>query len=325
MRRVRQPLTMEPPVSSSNRIIAWSRAKVNLALHVLHKRKDGYHEIETIFQSINLYDELDLEFRRDGKISITSDDPDIPTGASNLCYRAVVRMRQAAGEDLGARIHIRKRIPHSAGLGGGSSNAAAVMLGVNACLGLDLSTSELEELALGIGSDVPFMIHGGTMLARGRGEKLTKLEKIKKCYFLIVKPSVDISTKWVYDNINFRLTRNRYRFNLNRVNTILTRFPEVTFSFRNDLENVVCPAFPQISGVLDQLLALNPRLAAMSGSGSALFAIFDEEAEASGIAERFSMMGYFTTVVEPSPRAVELHPTRPDMPLRSKGELDGHH
>jgi 4-diphosphocytidyl-2-C-methyl-D-erythritol kinase len=300
---------MQPPASSSNRIMAWSRAKVNLALQVLYRRKDGFHEIETIFQSINLYDELDLEFHQDGEIAITTNDPDIPTGAANLCHRAVVQMRQVAGPDLGARIHIRKRIPHSAGLGGGSSNAAAVILGVNACLDLDLSTSELEKLALGIGSDVPFMIHGGTMFARGRGEKLTKLEKIKKCFFLIVKPSVDISTKWVYDNLNLRLTRNRYRFNLNRVNTILTRFPEVTFSFRNDLENVVCPAYPQISGVLDQLLALDPRLAAMSGSGSALFAIFDEEAKASGIAERFSLMGCFTAVVEPSQRAVELNPT----------------
>ena len=300
---------MESPKSSPNRISARSRAKVNLALQVLRKRNDGYHEIETIYQSVNLYDELDLDFRRDGKIIITSDDPDIPNGADNLCHRAVVQMRQVAGGDLGARIHLKKRIPHSAGLGGGSSNAAAVILGVNASLGLSLSTSELEELALGIGSDVPFMIHGGTMFARGRGEKLIKLEKIKKCCFLIVKPSVDISTKWVYDNISFRLTRPRYRFNLKRVNTILTRFPEVTFSFRNDLENVVCPAYPQISGVLDQLLALNPRLAAMSGSGSALFAIFDDEAKASGIAERFSMMGCFTAVVEPSPRAVELYPT----------------
>ena len=163
-------------------------------------------------------------------------------------------------------------------------------------------------MALRLGSDVPFMLYGGTMLGRGRGEKLTRLDNLKKCYFLIVKPTVNISTSWVYENINFRLTKNRYRLNLKQVNTILARFPNVALSFRNDLENVVCPAYPPISGILDELLSSDPCFAAMSGSGSSVFAIFENEGKASGLAERFSIRGCFTAVVEPTPRAIELYP-----------------
>ena len=146
------------------------------------------------------------------------------------------------------------------------------------------------------------------MLGRGRGEKLSKLDNLKKCYFLIVKPPVDISTSWVYENINFRLTKKRYRLNLKQVNTILTRFPRIALSFRNDLENVVCPAFPPISGILDELLSNDPCFAAMSGSGSSVFAIFENEGKASGLAESFSMRECFTAVVEPSLRAIDLCP-----------------
>ncbi|NIM19649.1 MAG: 4-(cytidine 5'-diphospho)-2-C-methyl-D-erythritol kinase [Candidatus Latescibacteria bacterium] len=291
------------------RFTAISRAKVNLALQVLYKRGDGFHEIETVFQSVDLRDELDVQLRNDGEILITCTDPDIPSGESNLCHKALRLMRRFAGKGLGATVHIEKRIPHSAGLGGGSSNAAAMILAVNAGCDLGLPIDTLESVALEIGSDVPFMLHGGTMLGRGRGERLSRLESLKRCYFLIVKPPVNISSRWVYENINFRLTKNRYRFNLKRLNTVLARFPKVALSFKNDLENVVCPAFPLIGGLLDQLLSCDPRFASMSGSGSALFAVFDSEAKASGLAERFSIKGCFTSVVEPSPRAIDLRPS----------------
>ncbi|MFH1755945.1 MAG: 4-(cytidine 5'-diphospho)-2-C-methyl-D-erythritol kinase [Candidatus Latescibacterota bacterium] len=290
-----------------NKIFAIARAKVNLALKVLYKRGDGYHEIETILQSVDLFDELNIEFTQDGRIAITCTDPDIPTDDKNICWKAVLGMRQMV-PGLGARIHIRKQIPHSAGLGGGSSDAGAVIMAANEVFDLNLPAKKLEQVAISVGSDVPFMLYGGTMLGRGRGEKLTRLENLKKCYFLIVKPPVDISTSWVYENINFRLTRGRYRLNLKQVNTILAHFPKIAMSFKNDLEDVVCPAFPQISGILDRLLSCDPSFAAMSGSGSAVFAIFENEGKASGLADRFSMRGCFTTVVEPSLRAVDLCP-----------------
>jgi 4-diphosphocytidyl-2-C-methyl-D-erythritol kinase len=293
--------------ASNKSVFAIARAKVNLALEVLYKRGDGYHEIETIFQSVDLYDELTIDFQKDNNIAITCTDPDIPLDNRNICSKAVMEMRQFV-PDLGASIHIRKQIPHSAGLGGGSSDGAAVILAANDSFALNLPKKTLEEVALKLGSDVPYMLYGGTMLGRGRGEKLFRLDNLKKCYFLIVKPPVDISTSWVYENINFRLTNKRYRLNLKQVNTILTRFPKIALSFRNDLENVVCPAYPPISGILDQLLSNDPCFAAMSGSGSSVFAIFENEGKASGLAESFSMRECFTAVVEPSPRAIELSP-----------------
>jgi 4-diphosphocytidyl-2-C-methyl-D-erythritol kinase len=294
--------------NSGPRYAVRSRAKVNLALEVLRKRRDGYHEIETILQSVNLYDELEMEFNRSGRIVITCTDPDIPIDDRNLCHRAMECIRPHAGHDLGVTIHIRKNIPHSAGLGGGSGNAAAVLLAANRASGLDWPTSRLEPLAAQIGSDVPFMLYGGTMLGRGRGEQLERLESLRSCFFLIVKPAVDISTAWVYKNINFRLTKARYRINLKAVNTLLARFPSVPLTFRNALEDIVCPAYPVVSELLGELLASRPKFAAMSGSGSALFAIYESEAKASQFAERFSIRGYFTTVVEPSPRAVDIEP-----------------
>ena len=295
-------------VEGSIKYTARARAKVNLGLEVLRRRRDGYHEIETIFQSVNLYDELDITLNRSGRTVVTCSDPEIPTDETNLCWRALDAMRPHAGRDLGAVIHVDKRIPKCAGLGGGSADAAAVILAVDRGEALNLPCKTLEKIALECGSDVPFMLHGGTMLGRGRGEILTPLTSLRGGVFVIVKPPVDISTSWVYKNANFQLTRRRYRFNLKAVNALLARFPNVAPSFRNVLEEVVCPSHPSVSEVLEELLASKPYLASMSGSGSAVFAIVDNEARASQLAERFSVRGFFTAVAEPSARAVDLYP-----------------
>ncbi len=292
----------------SIRYTARARAKVNLSLEVLRRRQDGFHEIETIFQSVNLYDELDITLNRSGRTVITCSDPDIPTDDSNLCSRALDAMRAHAGRDLGAVIRVDKRIPTCAGLGGGSADAAAVILAVDQGRALRLSRKALEKAALECGSDVPFMLHGGTMLGRGRGEILSPLTPLRRGVFVIVKPPVDISTASVYKNANFQLTRRRYRFNLKAVNALLARFPDVSLSFRNVLEDVVCPSHPTVSEVLEELLASRPYLASMSGSGSAVFAIVENEAKASQLAERFSVRGFFTAVAEPSARAIDLYP-----------------
>jgi 4-diphosphocytidyl-2-C-methyl-D-erythritol kinase len=293
---------------TTSRFTARARAKVNLALEVLFKRRDGYHEIETIFQSINLYDDLDIRLNRSGKVVITCSDPEVPTDKTNLCHRALARMRVYAGQDLGAVIHLDKRIPQSAGLGGGSADAAAVILAVNSGEALNLPIQELEKASLDCGSDVPFMLHGGTMLGRGRGEVLAPLTGLRGGVFVIVKPPVDIATAWVYRNVNFQLTRHRYRFNLKAVNAVLGRFPDVALSFRNALEDVVCPSYPSVREVLEELLASRPYFASMTGSGSALFAIVESEERATRLADRYSIRGFFTAVAEPSPRAIDLCP-----------------
>jgi len=288
-----------------------TRAKLNLHLEVLGKRPDGFHEIETIFQSVDLADTIELEPTRDGRIVVTCSDPSIPLGVDNLCHRAVAAMRRFAGPDLGARIHLEKRIPAGAGLGGGSANAAGVLLALRRGLALEVSDGRLARTAAALGSDVPFMLQGGTMLGRGRGERLTPLSPIGGAWFVIVKPPISVSTAWVYSRLSLGLTGDRRRISLRAANSILARIPGVSAPFRNALEGVVCPAHPVVAGVLEELLSLRPCLASMTGSGSALFAVFDGQSRATTVAERFSVRGYFTSVVLPAKRAVEFEASHP--------------
>jgi len=281
-------------------------AKVNLSLEVVRRREDGYHEIETIFQAIDLADEMEILLTDDASVEIACDAPGIPTDERNLCHRAIVAMRPLAGRSLGARIRLTKRIPAGAGLGGGSANAAGVLLAVRRGLRLDTPLVELEKIAASIGSDVPFLLHGGTMMGRGRGEILTPLEPLNRGAFLIVKPEVSIPTAWVYSNLNFRLTSHRPRLNLRSVNSVLARFPRGSLPFRNALEAVVLPAYPAVRKLLEELLAEQPCFASMSGSGSAVFAVFDDEARAAEVARRFSVRGLFTSVAKPARQAVDI-------------------
>jgi 4-diphosphocytidyl-2-C-methyl-D-erythritol kinase len=283
-----------------------TRAKVNLSLEVIRRRPDGYHEIETIFQCIDLADEMDVRLTDDGRVEIECDTPDIPTDEQNLCHRAIVAMRPLAGRSLGARIRLRKKIPAGAGLGGGSANAAGVIRAVDHGLRLETPMRGLEKVAASIGSDVPFLLHGGTMVGRGRGEILSPLDPLKNGAFLVVKPPVSIPTAWVYSNLTFRLTSHRPRLNLRTANSVLARFPRGTLPFRNALESVVLPAYPAVRELLEELLFEQPCFASMSGSGSAVYAIFEREERAVEAARRFSVRGLFTSVAKPAKQAVDI-------------------
>ena len=193
------------------------------------------------------------------------------------------------------------------------------MLAGHRAAGLAVPVKDLEPLAARLGSDVPFMLYGGTMLATGRGERLLPLEPLTGGHFVVVKPPVDLSTAEVYQKVNLALTRHRYRINLKQVNALLSRFPNVTLTFRNALEDVVCPSYPIVSALLGELLAERPRFAAMSGSGSALFAVFGSESKAIRVAERFSVRGFYSVVTAPSRRAVDIEPTEPHSVGSSKG------
>jgi len=271
------------------------------------RHRDGFHEVETILQSVNLSDTLDIELNSSSQIQLTCSDHTIPTDETNLVHRALVAMRPFAGSNLGARIHIEKHVPVGAGLGGGSANAAGVMLAVCHDRKLQIEPDKLAKVAARLGSDIPFMLQGGTMLGRGKGEKLEALHTVKNGVFLIVKPNINISTAWVYANYNFRLTKHRPRINLKAVNAVLSRFPTASMSFRNCLEDVVCPRHPVVASLLDELLSAGPCHASMSGSGSAVFAVFEHEDRARELAERFSVKGFFTSVVEPARRAVDIN------------------
>lgn len=283
-----------------------TRAKVNLSLEVIRRRPDGFHEIETIMQSIDLADRMRIELTSDAKVEIACATPGIPTDETNLCHRAIVAMREVAGRSLGARIALEKHIPAGAGMGGGSSNAAGVILAVDRALELKTPVKKLEKIAAAIGSDVPFMLHGGTMLGRGRGEILTALEPLKGGFFVIVKPEVSIPTAWVYSNLNFRLTQHRPRLNLRAVSAVLARFPQGPWPYRNALEAAVFPAYPTVAKLWEELLMERPCFASMTGSGSALFAIFNREAQATEVARRFSVRGLFASVAKPAKQAVDI-------------------
>ncbi|HEX6791624.1 MAG TPA: 4-(cytidine 5'-diphospho)-2-C-methyl-D-erythritol kinase [Candidatus Krumholzibacteria bacterium] len=286
------------------RLHVTTRAKVNLSLEVIRRRDDGYHEIETILQCVDLADSIDLELTADGRVEIECTVPDIPTNETNLCHRALVAMRPLAGPSLGARMRIEKRIPAGAGLGGGSSNAAGILMAVRHGLKLDIPDQRLEKIAASIGSDVPFFLHGGTMLGRGRGELLAPLEPLKSGWFLIVKPDVSISTQWVYSQQTFGLTSHRTRLNLRTANSVLARFPRGGLPFRNALEAAVLPAYPEVARLVEELLSEHPCFASMTGSGSAVYAIFEQEARAVEIARRFSVRGLFTSVAKTARQAI---------------------
>lgn len=283
-----------------------TRAKVNLSLEVIRRREDGYHEIETIFQCIDLADSIDIELTSDARIEIACTNPEIPIDERNLCHRALVAMRPLAGASLGARIKIEKRIPSGAGLGGGSSNAAGILLAVRRGLRLDVADEQLARVAAGLGSDVPFFLYGGTMLGRGRGELLTPLDPLKGGTFLVVKPEVSIPTAWVYSQPTFGLTSHRPRLNLRTANSVLARFPRGALPFRNALEAAVLPAYPVVARLVEELLSEQPCFASMTGSGSAVFAIFEHEARAVEVARRFSVRGLFTSVAKSARQAIDI-------------------
>jgi 4-diphosphocytidyl-2-C-methyl-D-erythritol kinase len=283
-----------------------TRAKVNLSLEVIRRRNDGYHEIETIFQCIDLSDSIDIELTSDSRVEIECNAADIPTDERNLCHRAIVAMRPLAGPSLGARIRIEKRIPSGAGMGGGSSNGAGIMLAVCHGLRLDVPKEKLQRVAASLGSDVPFFLHGGTMLGRGRGEILTPLEPLKRGVLVIVKPEVSIPTQWAYSQPSFGLTSHRPRLNLRAANSVLARFPRSVLPFRNALEAAVVPAYPVVARLLEELSSEQPCFASMTGSGSAVYAIFTHEDRAVEVARRFAGRGLFTSVAKPARQAIEI-------------------
>lgn len=258
-----------------------AHAKINIGLRVLNKRADGFHNIETFFQQIDLCDELKITATDDGRIILQCSDDDCPTDAGNLAYQAAAILRDSlAAPFLGCRISIVKRIPMGGGLGGGSSDAAATLKALNNLWDANLSDAQLSDLALQIGSDVPFFLQGGFALGGGRGEILHSISSHIPYYGLLFCPNISISTPWAYNNLNLTLTKS------NKIGKFIDFIPEL-FSLPkwkdnlpNDMESVVFSKHGNFSETVKCFYDVGAFYARMSGSGSTLFGLYETKDKA---------------------------------------------
>lgn len=257
-------------------LICPSYSKVNIGLKVLSQRDDGYHNINTIFQELNFGDSIDIE-KRDHGFKIIANVDWIPTNKSNICYKAYTEIKKEFSEVKGIHIKIDKKIPIGSGLGGGSANAAALLKGIKNIYKLEVTESKLEEIGGEVGADVPFFIRGKTQLGEGIGDKLTQLPKAIIGTYLLVIPKISIRTEWAYSVIKNRLN------NQNK-NAKFSSFINEDYSslqiFENDFEQIVIPAYPEIGAIKSKLLNLGARFASLSGSGSTVYGVYDDEASA---------------------------------------------
>lgn len=255
-------------------------AKVNLGLHVHGKREDGFHELETIFQMVSLFDDVELELLSSG-IKLECDMPGIPTDDTNLVCKAALLLRKSYQvEGKGVSIRLKKKIPFGAGLGGGSGNAAGVLMGLNRLWDLNIDREKLFTLAAELGSDVPFFLTSPCALGKGRGERLKVLESCSKFQVLLVFPGFPIATSWVYQNLRLKLTKRPNNISILRKNLSLSNITSLGSQLYNDLESVVIQKFPEVKVVKDELWAWGALGVLLSGSGSTVFGIFDDPEKA---------------------------------------------
>lgn len=244
-------------------------AKINYLLDVTGKRQDGYHELRMIMQRVDLCDEITLLLTDTSGINVTCNSKSAPDGPDNIAWKAARTLLDLANSDIGVNIKIKKNIPVAAGLGGGSSDAASVLMGMNKLLHLGLSDQQLMKIGCTLGADVPFFIFKTTALAEGIGDKLTALPKMPKCWILLINPGVHVSTAWVYRSL--QLTS---RDELNKLPKFFESIEDIVSILSNDLESVTIPAFPVIADIKTRLIDLGAVGSMMSGSGPTVFGVF---------------------------------------------------
>ena len=260
-------------------------AKINLGLRVVGKRADGYHLLDTIMVAVSLYDEIEIKKIKPepaGKkspppLTVSCDRRSVPRGKDNLVYKAAHAVMEHSGVSERLHIQIRKKIPVGAGLGGGSSDAAATLIGVNRLLRLGLSNRRLEKLGVQIGADVPFFIKAKPARARGIGDRLQALPLLPRLWLVILYPKFAVSTGWVYRNLRFKLTKPTANIS---INGLLGKTNGIMKLLVNDLEAVTIGRYPRIGSLKRELMQAGAFGALMSGSGSSVFGIFNSRQKA---------------------------------------------
>ncbi len=268
-------------LSNMRELVLKSPAKINLGLRVLGKRSDGYHEIRTILQEIELHDLLYLNRIKEG-IQLRCNHPRLPLNEQNLAFKAARLIKEKTRFSGGVKIYLDKKIPVGGGLGGGSSNAACVIKGLNQLWGLGLTLEEMQNLGAEIGSDVPFFISGGTALATGRGEKIQQLPSFPKTWLIVITPDLEISTSWAYKNLNLELTNYSTNSNMILPEDEWSRWLSRVWEGKliNSFEDLVIRAHPMVGKAKKLLEQVGARWVSLSGSGSSVFGIFNNRREA---------------------------------------------
>ncbi len=267
-------------------------AKINFGLRILGKRRDGYHDIETVFHKIDLFDEL--EIAPSSTLEFNCGSAKLPRDDSNLCLRAAIALQKYSGVSKGARISLTKRIPIAAGLGGGSSDAATTLKGLSALWNLDLTVHELHQLSTALGSDVPFFLDGASAYATGRGEILQRLDLEIPYWILVATPPLSISTAWAYSKF---IENHQPPTGMERFTRAIQNPAEG--GMQNDFEPIVFASHPEIKQLKGSLLKAGAVQALLSGSGSSVFGLFERQEDARQASGQFPKQ-YTCSLTEPS-------------------------
>ncbi len=261
-----------------NTIIKRAYGKLNLSLDIVGKREDGYHLVCMVMQTVNLYDELTIQKTDEPGIQLTTNRADLPTNEDNLIYKAAKLLLDEFQIKKGVSIHLKKQIPVAAGMAGGSADCAATLLGINTLFDLKLTEQDLQKRAVTMGADIPYCIMGGTVLSEGIGEVLTPISPVPDCHVLLVKPNIDISTKWVYQTLRWNELTSHPDTPQMLSSLQSHSLLDISAAMENVLETVTIPAYPIIASIKEKLLSLGAINAMMSGSGPTVFGLFPEQA-----------------------------------------------
>lgn len=264
-----------------------SPGKVNLRLDVLSKRTDGYHELRMLNSAVSVYDDVEIDVIERGIVVECTNDSQVPSGEDNIVYRAAKEIMAYSNKNVGVQIRITKQIPTGAGMGGGSSNAAAVIQGINQLLKINLPKEKLMKIGVRFGADIPFFIFGSPAIATGIGENLTRVRRLPSLPIVIVHPNIFVSTQSIYE---------RYRSNgkSEQKEDIPVEFPTkkaVARFLHNDLESVTVKQCPVVTSLKEQLMKLGALGACMTGSGPSVFGIFADKEAAEKAYKRLSNRG----------------------------------
>ena len=271
-------------------------AKINLCLHVTGRREDGYHDLATLMQRVNVQDRLEITVSSGAEITACCPQLNLPPGVENIAVRAARLFLSYIKEECSVAVRIDKKIPAAAGMGGGSSNAASVLLALNDMLGVNLSQSELISIGVKIGADVPFFLYDQSAAwATGVGERLQPWSGLPPVTFVLVNPGIEVSTAWVFKTLGLTCSRPIAK---------IPRFPVRTSGLvrllHNDLEIVTCQRHPVITAIKERLLAGGAAGALMSGSGPTVFGVFDDQDQAGKVAKVLSTeTDWWVQVVNP--------------------------